>query len=100
MTAAAVQPGLVSSIAQMIVEKPMTEPTDKIDAAEQDDDRHAGGDQAGDRDLAQHVGQIAVGQEDVAAGRRVRRGEGADQADEQQAPNRAWCATRARSNAS
>lgn len=29
ITAAAVQPGLVSSIAQITVEKPMTEPTDK-----------------------------------------------------------------------
>ena len=29
MTAAAVHPGLVSSMAQMIVEQPMTEPTDR-----------------------------------------------------------------------
>ena len=58
----------------------------QIDAAEQDDDGHAGRDEAGDRHLPQHVGQIAVGEEDVPARGRVRRGQRADQADERQAP--------------
>ena len=86
MIEAAVQPDLVSSMAQMIVEKPMTEPTDKSMPPSRMTMRHAGCDQAGDRDLAKDVGEIAVGQEDVPARGRMRRGERADQADDQQTP--------------
>ena len=58
----------------------------QVDAAGDDDGRHAGGDQAGDRDLPQHVEQIAVGQEDVVALGAHRRGEHAEQEDRDQPP--------------
>ena len=58
----------------------------QVDAAEQDDDGHSGRDEAGDRHLPQHVGQIVVGEKDVPARGRVRRGEGADQADDREPP--------------
>ena len=58
----------------------------QVDAAEQNDHRHSGGDQTGDRHLPQHVGQILVREEDVPARGGVWRGERADHADERQAP--------------
>ena len=54
----------------------------KVDAAGDDDRRHAGGDQPGDRHLAQHVEQVAVGEEDVVAPSSDRREEHADQEDQ------------------
>ena len=45
----------------------------------------------GDRDLAQHVEQVAGGEEDVVALRGHRRDEHADQEDRRSAPSRAWC---------
>src|SRR5271166_2530099 len=58
----------------------------QIDAAQEDNDGHAGRDQAGDRDLPQDVGQIVVGEEDVAARRGVRGESRADDADEREPP--------------
>ena len=58
----------------------------EVDAGGQDHRRHAGGDQAGDRDLPQHVEQVAVGEEDVVALGADRRGQHADQEDRRQAP--------------
>ena len=58
----------------------------EVDAGGQDHRGHAGGDEAGDGDLAQHVEEVAVGEEDVVALGGDRRGEDADQEDGGEAP--------------
>ena len=85
-TEAGVQPLWVSS------RPAQTEPSahdgadGEVDAGDQDDVRHADRDEPGDRDLPQHVGQVAVGQEDVAAAGGHGRERDAEREDREQAP--------------
>ena len=59
MPAAAVQPGCVRSSAVEHRAERQDRADREVDAADEDDHGHADGDKPGDRDLPQHVGQVA-----------------------------------------